>query len=161
MSANYGAIPGKNEMINFIQKSIDNGVTFFDTAEVYGHYTNEALLGEALTPYKNDVIIATKFGFDLDPNKKQQNQTVNSRSEHIRKQIEGSLKRLRTDCIDLYYQHHVDQNVPIEEVSGTIQDLIKEGKVKYWGLSEGGAETITNRLRSIQPARKRIFNRNH
>lgn len=121
--------------VTVIRKAFEKGITFFDTAEAYGPFTNEELVGEALKPFRKDVIIATKFGMISDTG-------VNSRPEHIRKVVEASLKRLQTDYIDLLYQHRVDPNVPIEDVAGTVQDLINEGKVKYFGLSEAGAETI-------------------
>jgi aryl-alcohol dehydrogenase-like predicted oxidoreductase len=133
-------------MISLIHEAIDRGVTFFDTAEVYGPYLNEELVGEALVPFKGKVVIATKFGIQMVNGK----QVLDSKPEHIRQSVEGSLKRLKVDTIDLYYQHRVDPNVPIEEVAGTIQDLIKEGKIKYWGLSEAGVETI-RRAHAVQP----------
>lgn len=129
MSYAHGPIPEKKDMIELIHNAVDLGVTFFDTAEAYGPYTNEELLGEALQPYRKDVVIGTKFG-------------GSSRPEHIRECVEGSLKRLRTDYIDLYYQHRVDPNVPIEEVAGTMQELIDEGKILHWGMSEAAAETV-------------------
>jgi len=124
-------------MIALIRKAVESGITFFDTAEVYGPYTNEELVGEALAPFRNKVAIATKFGFDVGGKAN----GLNSRPEHIRKVVEASLKRLRTDTIDLLYQHRVDPNVPIEDVAGTVKDLIQEGKVKYFGLSEAGVKT--------------------
>jgi aryl-alcohol dehydrogenase-like predicted oxidoreductase len=142
MSFSYGELPDRQEMISLLRQSVESGITFFDTAEVYGPYTNEALVGEALAPVREQVVIATKFGFELDPNGGPQWIGLNSRPEHIRKVVEGSLKRLRTEIIDLLYQHRVDPNVPIEDVAGTVKDLIKEGKVKYFGLSEAGAQTI-------------------
>ncbi|MFX1497884.1 MAG: aldo/keto reductase [Promethearchaeota archaeon] len=138
MSYAYGQAPDKNEMIKLIHKAIKLGVTFFDTAEIYGPFTNEELVGEALTPYQDEVVIATKFGIKLVDGK----QVQASHSEAIRSSIEGSLKRLKIDSIDLYYQHRVDPNVPIEEVAEIIKDLMKEGKVKHWGLSEAGVQTI-------------------
>lgn len=147
MSAGFGPASDTKEMIALIHAAIDRGVTFFDTAELYGPYINEKLVGEALHPYRDQVVIATKFGFDLqgeDPSE------LNSRPEHIKEAVEGSLKRLNVDYIDLYYQHRVDPNVPIEEVAGTIKDLIQEGKVKYWGLSEAGVKTI-RRAHAVQP----------
>lgn len=138
MSHGYGPASNKKEMIALIHQAIDRGVTLFDTAEVYGPYINEELVGEALAPYKGKVSIATKFGIQMENGK----QVLNSRPEQIRQSVEGSLKRLKIDTIDLYYQHRVDPQVPIEEVAGVIQDLIKEGKVKYWGLSEAGVQTI-------------------
>lgn len=141
MSFGFGPAADKNEMIKLIHAAIEQGVNFFDTAEVYGPFTNEELVGEALEPFRQKVIIATKFGFNIN----RENKTyagVNSRPENIRRVAEESLKRLRTDVIDLFYQHRVDPNVPIEEVAGTVKDLIKEGKVKYFGMSEAGAATI-------------------
>lgn len=144
ISANYGAPAGREQGIKVIRTAHEQGVTFFDTAEVYGPYTNEELVGEALSPFRNEVVIASKFGFDMDAGG-----ALNSRPEHIRKVLEGSLKRLRTDRIDLYYQHRVDPNVPIEDVAGTVQDLIKEGKVLHFGLSEASASTI-RRAHAVQ-----------
>ena len=138
MSHGYGEPSDKKEMINLIHKAIDLGVTFFDTAEVYGPFTNEELVGEALKPYRNNVVIATKFGIKLENFK----QVLDAKPETIKKSVEGSLKRLNIEAIDLYYLHRVDPNTPIEEVALTIKDLIKEGKVKNWGLSEAGANTI-------------------
>jgi aryl-alcohol dehydrogenase-like predicted oxidoreductase len=133
-------------MISLIQKAVEDGVTLFDTAEMYGPFTNEELVGEALTPYRNKVVIATKFGIKMQDGK----QVQDSRPEQIRKSIEGSLKRLNTDFIDLYYQHRVDTTVPIEDVAGAIKDLIKAGKIKHWGLSEAGVKTI-RRAHAVQP----------
>jgi aryl-alcohol dehydrogenase-like predicted oxidoreductase len=147
MSFSYYPFPEKKDAINLIHKAVEEGVTFFDTAEVYGPYTNEELVGEALAPYRNEVVIATKFGFNIQNGKMI---GVNSSPEQIRKAVEGSLKRLKTDVIDLLYQHRVDPNVPIEEVAGAVKDLIAEGKVKYFGLSEAGATTI-RRAYSAQP----------
>ena len=144
ISANYGAPADKEQGIKVIRTAHEQGVTFFDTAEVYGPYTNEELVGEALSPFRNEVVVASKFGFDMDAGG-----ALNSRPEHIRKVLEGSLKRLRTDRIDLYYQHRVDPNVPIEDVAGTVQDLIKEGKVLHFGLSEASASTI-RRAHAVQ-----------
>ena len=144
ISANYGPPADRNQGIKVIRKAHEKGVTFFDTAEVYGPYTNEELVGEALAPFRDKVAIATKFGFDLEAG------GLNSRPEHIRKVIEGSLKRLKTDRIDLYYQHRVDPKVPIEDVAGTIKDLITEGKVLHFGLSEASAKTI-RRAHAVQP----------
>jgi aryl-alcohol dehydrogenase-like predicted oxidoreductase len=138
MSYGYGPAADKKEMISLIHEAVDRGVTFFDTAEVYGPYINEELVGEALAPFKGKVAIATKFGIQLENGK----QLLDSKPVRIRESIEGSLKRLKVDTIDLYYQHRVDPGVPIEEVAGVIQDLIKEGKIKHWGLSEAGVETI-------------------
>src|SRR5262249_39713544 len=128
----------------------DRGVTLFDTAEVYGPFTNEELLGEALAPVRSRVVIATKFGFALDPNGGTQWTGLDSRPEHIRKVAEGSLKRLRTETIDLFYQHRVDPEVPIEDVAGAVKDLIREGKVRHFGLSEAGVATI-RRAHAVQP----------
>jgi aryl-alcohol dehydrogenase-like predicted oxidoreductase len=139
MSFGYGPAGEKSEMIKVIHAAFEQGITFFDTAEVYGPYTNEELVGEALAPFKNDVLIATKFGFNIVDGKML---GVNSRPENIRKVAEESLKRLKIEVIDLFYQHRVDPNIPIEEVAGTVKDLIKEGKVKHFGLSEAGASTI-------------------
>jgi aryl-alcohol dehydrogenase-like predicted oxidoreductase len=146
MSHGYGPASDKKEMISLIHAAIDRGVTFFDTAEVYGPYVNEELVGEALAPSKGKVVIATKFGIKMLNDK----QVLDSQPEHIRQSVEGSLKRLKVETIDLLYQHRVDPNVPIEEVSGVVQDLIKEGKVKYWGLSEAGVATI-RRAHIVQP----------
>ncbi|AGY81692.1 MULTISPECIES: aldo/keto reductase [Carnobacterium] len=146
MSHGYGPASDKKEMISLIHAAIDRGVTFFDTAEVYGPYVNEELLGEALAPFKGKVVIATKFGIQMAGNK----QVLDSSPEQIRKSVEGSLKRLKVDTIDLYYQHRVDPNVQIEEVARVLQELIKEGKVKHWGLSESGIETI-RRAHAVQP----------
>jgi len=140
-------LPDPAEMIKILHAAIDQGVTFFDTAEVYGPYTNEELLGEALKPFRQKVVIATKFGFNIENGKIA---GVNSRPENIRAAAEASLKRLKTDVIDLFYQHRVDPNVPIEEVAGTVKDLIKQGKVKHFGLSEAGANTI-RRAHAVQP----------
>jgi len=148
MSYGYGPPPEKREMIALLRAAVELGVTLFDTAEVYGPFTNEELLGEALAPVRDRVVIATKFGFRLGPNGEQQGQ--DSRPEHIRQVAEASLKRLRTDVIDLLYQHRVDTEVPIEEVAGAVRDLIREGKVKHFGLSEAGAGTI-RRAHAVQP----------
>lgn len=147
MSYGYGPAKDKNEMITLIRKAFDFGVTLFDTAEIYGPYVNEELVGEALEPIRDKVVIATKFGFNIENGKET---GTNSRSEHIKQVIEGSLKRLKTDVIDLYYQHRVDPNVPIEDVAGAVKDLIREGKVKHWGLSEAGVKTI-RRAHAVQP----------
>ena len=136
MSFGYGVIADKKQSINLIRKAVELGVTFFDTAEVYGPYINEELVGEALEPFKGKVVVATKFGFNIG------GEGLDSRPERIRKVAEASLKRLRINCIDLFYQHRVDPNVPIEDVAGTVKDLIKEGKVKHFGLSEAGVKTI-------------------
>jgi len=145
MSFGYGIIADKNEMITLIHKAVESGVTFFDTAEVYGPFINEELVGEALVPYRNKVVIATKFGFNTSDGT-----GLNSRPENIRQVAEASLKRLRTDVIDLFYQHRVDPNVPIEDVAGTVKDLIQEGKVKHFGLSEAGVKII-RRAHAVQP----------
>src|SRR5664279_4529614 len=151
MSFSYGPPKDTTEMISLIRAAVDRGITFFDTAEVYGPFTNEELVGEALAPYRDKVVIATKFGFDLSgPDHKPGAAGLNSRPEHIKLAVEGSLKRLRTDVIDLYYQHRVDPNVPIEEVADAVKDLIKEGKVKYFGMSEAGVATI-RRAHAVQP----------
>lgn len=145
MSFGYGPAHDKKEMINLLRSAYEKGITFFDTAECYGPFLNEELLGEALSPFRDKIVIATKFGFLEGDSKK----GLDSRPEWIRKSIEGSLKRLNTDVIDLYYQHRVDPNVPIEDVAGTIKDLIQEGKVKHFGLSEAGAESI-RRAHAVQ-----------
>jgi len=149
MSFGYGPPADKKDMIALIRTAVERGVTFFDTAEVYGPFTNEELVGEALAPVRSRVVIATKFGFRLDP---QTGKSVgtDSRPEHIREVAEASLKRLRTDVIDLLYQHRVDPNVPIEDVAGEVKDLIREGKVKHFGLSEAGAKTI-RRAHAVHP----------
>ena len=148
MSFSYPPFPDKREMISLIRAAVDRGVTFFDTAEVYGPFTNEELVGEALAPVREQVVIATKFGFRFGPDGKQLGQ--DSRPEHIKQVVEGSLKRLKTDVIDLFYQHRVDINVPIEDVAGAVRDLIQEGKVKHFGLSEAGVKTI-RRAHAVQP----------
>ena len=150
MSFSYGAPHDKQEMIALIRAAVDRGVTFFDTAEVYGPYTNEELVGEALEPVRDKVAIATKFGFKLNPDGSPGWQGLNSRPDQIRKVADGSLKRLRTDRIDLFYQHRVDPEVPIEEVAGAVKELIDAGKVKHFGLSEPGARTI-RRAHAVQP----------
>src|SRR5437867_2698683 len=149
MSFGYGPAKDKQEMIPVIRAAIERGVTFFDTAEVYGPFTNEELVGEALAPFRGKVAIATKFGFKLDPNTGKQ-AGLDSRPEHIKEVAEASLKRLKTDVIDLFYQHRVDPDVPIEDVAGAVKDLIHEGKVKHFGLSEAAAKTI-RRAHAIQP----------
>jgi aryl-alcohol dehydrogenase-like predicted oxidoreductase len=149
MSFGLGPAADKKEMISLIGKAVERGVTFFDTAEVYGPFTNEELVGEALAPFRERVKIATKFGFKLDPNTGKQ-AGLDSRPEHIKEVAEASLKRLRTDVIDLFYQHRVDPNVPIEDVAGAVKDLIHEGKVKHFGLSEAGVQTI-RRANAVQP----------
>jgi len=151
MSFSYGPPKDKKEMTDLLHAAVDRGITFFDTAEVYGPFTNEELVGEALAPYRDKVVIATKFGFDLGgPDNKPGAAGVTSRPEHIKRAIEGSLKRLKTDFIDLYYQHRVDPNTPIEDVAGAVKDLIQAGKVKHFGLSEAGAQTI-RRANAVQP----------
>ena len=150
MSFSYGAPKDRQEMIALIRAAVDRGITFFDTAEVYGPYTNEDLLGEALEPVREKVVIATKFGFNLNPDGSPGWQGLNSRPERIRQVADASLKRLRTDVIDLFYQHRVDLDVPIEDVAGTVKDLIQAGKVKHFGLSEAGAQTI-RRAHAVQP----------
>lgn len=144
MNWSYGVPKDKMEMIQLIHSAVERGVTFFDTAEVYGPLINEELVGEALAPFKNKVVIATKFGWTpANENEKSGRwSALNSRPEHIKKVVEGSLKRLSVDAIDLYYQHRVDPNVPIEDVAGAVKDLVQQGKVKYWGLSEAGVQTI-------------------
>src|SRR4051794_16994531 len=149
MSANYGPPEDREQMIGVIRAAFDRGVTFFDTAEVYGPFTNEDLVGEALAPLRDQVVFATKFGFDLDP-RTGERRGLNSRPEHIREVTEASLKRLRTDRIDLLYQHRVDPSVPIEDVAGAVKDLIAEGKVKHFGLSEASARTL-RRAHAVQP----------
>ena len=149
MSVNYGTSPDKQEMIALARSAVDHGITFFDTAEVYGPFTNEELVGEALAPVRGQVVIATKFGFDVDPETRQR-RGLDSRPEHIRQSVEASLKRLKVDTIDLLYQHRVDPNVPIEEVAGTVKSLIEEGKAKYFGLSEVSAQTI-RRAHAVYP----------
>jgi len=149
MSFGYGPAGDKQQMISVIRAAVDRGVTFFDTAEVYGPFTNEELVGEALAPYRAQVVIATKFGFKLDPSTGKQ-AGLDSRPAHIKEVAEASLKRLKTDVIDLFYQHRVDPNVPIEDVAGAIKDLIQQGKVKHFGLSEAGVKTI-RRAHAVQP----------
>jgi len=152
MTAGYGPAPDKQELIALIRAAVERGVTFFDTAEVYGPFANEELVGEALAPFRGQVIIGTKFGhkIDIDPSGKPKSSGQDSQPERIKHAVEGSLKRLRVDAIDLYYQHRVDPNVPIEEVAGTVHDLIQEGKVKHFGLSEAAAQTI-RRAHAVQP----------
>lgn len=149
MSFGYGPVADQQEMVHLIRAAVEQGVTFFDTAEVYGPWTNEELVGEALQPVRDQVVIATKFGFDIDQ-QTGQNRGLNSRPAHIRQVVENSLRRLRTDCIDLLYQHRVDPAVPMEEVAGAVKDLIAEGKVKHFGLSEAGVEAI-RRAHAVQP----------
>jgi aryl-alcohol dehydrogenase-like predicted oxidoreductase len=150
MSFSYGAPKDKSEMIALIRAAVDRGITFFDTAEVYGPYTNEELVGEALQPVRDKIVIATKFGFNIASDSRPGRQGVNSQPAHIKEVVEGSLKRLRTDVIDLYYQHRVDPDVPIEDVAGAVKDLIAAGKVKHFGMSEAGANTI-RRAHAVQP----------
>jgi len=147
MSFGYGPAADKNEMIALIRSAVEQGITFFDTAEVYGPYTNEVLVGEALAPFRKDVVIATKFGFKIQDGKQA---GLDSRPKHIREVAEASLKRLNIEVIDLFYQHRVDPSVPIEDVAGAVKDLIQEGKVKHFGLSEAGAQTI-RRAHAVQP----------
>jgi len=152
MRMTYGDNPvgDKQEMISFLHAAVDRGITFFDTAEVYGPFTNEDLLGEALATFHGHVVIATKFGFEPTPDGSHSWTSLNSRPEHIKQVAEASLKRLNIECIDLFYQHRVDPDVPIEEVAGAVKDLIQEGKVKHFGLSEAGAQTI-RRAHAVQP----------
>jgi aryl-alcohol dehydrogenase-like predicted oxidoreductase len=150
MSFGYGPPADKQEMISLIRTAVERGVTFFDTAEVYGPFTNEELVGAALAPFSGQVVIATKFGFKPDPNGGPRWTGLDSRPEHIKEVAEDSLKRLKIDAIDLFYQHRVDPNVPIEDVAGAVKDLIQAGKVKYFGLSEAGAQTI-RRAHAVQP----------
>jgi aryl-alcohol dehydrogenase-like predicted oxidoreductase len=147
MSVNYGPPRERQEMIALIRAAVDRGVTFFDTAETYGPYVNEELVGEALAPYRGQVVIATKFGFHFGP--KAERLGLSSKPEHIKRVVEGSLKRLRVETIDLYYQHRVDPEVPIEDVAGTVKELIEAGKVKHFGLSEAGAQAI-RRAHAVQ-----------
>jgi len=148
MSYGYGPAGEKREMISVIRAAVERGVTFFDTAEIYGPFTNEELVGEALAPFREQVVIATKFGFKIEPNS--QRSDLDSRPEHIKQVAEASLKRLRIDTIDLFYQHRVDADVPIEDVAGAVKELIQEGKVKHFGLSEAGVQTI-RRAHAVQP----------
>ncbi|SIO65139.1 Predicted oxidoreductase [Singulisphaera sp. GP187] len=154
MSFGYGPAMDKQEAIALLRTAVERGVTFFDTAEVYGPYTNEELVGEGLAPFRGQVVIATKFGFDLDPKLDPRGMKgspgLNSRPEHIKQVAEGSLKRLRIEVIDLFYQHRVDPDVPIEDVAGAVKELIQEGKVKHFGLSEAGVQTI-RRAHAVQP----------
>ncbi len=154
MSFSYGPPKETREMISLIEAAVERGVTFFDTAEVYGPFTNEELVGEALAPFRDQVVIATKFGFEINPKNDPRGMkgapVLNSRPDHIRQAVEGSLKRLKTGVIDLLYQHRVDPNVPIEEVAGAVSELIQEGKVRHFGLSEAGVETI-RRAHAVQP----------
>ncbi len=150
MSFSYGEPKDKQEMISLLRTAVDRGITLFDTAEVYGPFTNEELVGEALSPVRDRVVIATKFGFKLDPNGGTRWSGVDSRPEHIKQVAEQSLKRLKIDALDLFYQHRVDSNVPIEDVAGAVKDLIQQGKVKHFGLSEAGVSTI-RRAHAVQP----------
>ena len=150
MSLGYGPPKDKQEMISLIRSAVERGVTFFDTAEVYGPFTNEELVGEALAPMRKQVVIATKFGFKPASTGESRWSELDSRPEHIKQVADASLKRLRTDVIDLFYQHSVDPNVPIEDVAGAVKDLVREGKVKHFGLSEAGAQTI-RRAHAVQP----------
>ncbi len=150
MSFGDSPVGDKQEMISFLHAAVDRGITFFDTAEVYGPFTNEELLGEALSPFRGQVVIATKFGHQLHPDGSPGFTGLNSRPEHIKQVAEESLKRLKVDAIDLFYQHRVDPDVPIEDVAGAVKDLIQEGKVKHFGLSEAGAATI-RRAHAVQP----------
>jgi len=154
MSFSYGPPKDKQEMISLLRAAVERGITFFDTAEVYGPFLNEELVGEALAPFRDRVVIATKFGFDLSPDFDPRGMKglpgLNSRPEHIKQAAEGSLKRLKVDVIDLLYQHRVDPSVPIEDVAGAVKDLIQEGKVKHFGLSEAGVQTI-RRAHAVQP----------
>jgi aryl-alcohol dehydrogenase-like predicted oxidoreductase len=148
LSFGLGPAVDKQDAISLIRAAVERGVTFFDTAQVYGPFTNEEVVGEALESFREQVVIATKFGFDIDADGKTRG--LNSRPESIRQMTEGSLERLRVEAIDLYYQHRVDPNVPIEDVAGTIKELIREGKVKHFGLSEAGVRTI-RRAHAVQP----------
>ena len=151
MSFSYGPPKDKKEMTALLRAAVDRGITFFDTAEVYGPFTNEELVGEALAPFRKQVVIATKFGFDLSGSDRRPGAAgLNSRPEHIKQAVEGSLKRLKVETIDLLYQHRVDPNVPIEDVAGAVKELIRAGKVKHFGLSEAGVQTI-RRAHAVQP----------
>jgi aryl-alcohol dehydrogenase-like predicted oxidoreductase len=154
LSYGYGPAADKQEAIALLHAAVDRGVTFFDTAEVYGPFVNESLVGEALAPFRGEVVIATKFGFDLhpqfDPRGIKGTPSLNSQPEHIKRAVEGSLRRLRVETIDLIYQHRVDPNVPIEEVAGAVKELIQQGKVQHFGLSEAGVQTI-RRAHAVQP----------
>src|SRR5207245_5658396 len=149
MSFSYGPPKDKKEMISLIRAAVERGVTFFDTAEVYGPYTNAELGGEALAPFRGQVVIATKFGWKIDPKAERGLAGLDSRPEHIKQVAEASLKRLKVEAIDLFYQHRVDTDVPIEDVAGAVKDLIREGKVKHFGLSEAGVQTI-RRTHAVQ-----------
>jgi aryl-alcohol dehydrogenase-like predicted oxidoreductase len=150
MSYSYGPAGDKQEMISLIRSAVERGVTFFDTAEAYGPFKNEELVGEALGPFRDQVVIATKFGFKIDPTAERGLNGLDSRPEHIKQVADASLKRLKIDVIDLFYQHRVDPNVPIEDVAGAVKELIREGKVKHFGLSEAGVRTI-RRAHAVQP----------
>lgn len=150
MSSAYGPAADKQEMVTLIRAAVERGVTLFDTAEAYGPFVNEELVGEALAPLRDQVVIATKFGFDIDPNTGARSGGVNSRPEHIKMVAEASLKRLKVETIDLFYQHRVDSDVPIEDVAGTVKELIQAGKVKHFGMSEAAAQTI-RRAHAVQP----------
>src|SRR5208282_199073 len=150
MSFGYGKAGDKTEMIAVLRAAVEKGITFFDTAEAYGPYANEELLGEALAPFKGKVFIATKFGFRFTPKGERAENPLDSRPEHIKEVAEASLKRLKVDALDLFYQHRVDAEVPIEDVAGAVKELIKAGKVKYFGMSEAGAKTI-RRAHAVQP----------
>src|ERR1700754_3059814 len=150
MTSAYGPAADKSEMIQLIRSAHDDGVTFFDTAEAYGPFANEELVGEALEPIREQVVLATKFGFDIDPETGRRGPGTNSRPDHIKAAAEACLKRLRTDRIDLFYQHRVDPNVPIEEVAGAVKELIAEGKVKHFGMSEAAVNTI-RKAHTVQP----------
>ena len=150
MNFSYGLVQDENEMISLMHQAVEMGITFFDTAEVYGPYTNEVLVGKALSPIRDKVVIATKFGFKVNPDGSRAWQALNSRPEHIKQVAEDSLRRLNIETIDLFYQHRVDPEVPIEDVAGAVKELIEEGKVKHFGLSEAGVQTI-RRAHAIQP----------
>src|SRR5215207_6516417 len=150
MTGGYSEKPDRQEMISLIHAAVERGVTFFDTAEIYGPYANEELVGEALAPYQGQVVIATKVGWDIDPAERKPSGRVTSRPDVIEHVVDGSLHRLGVDAIDLYYQHRVDPEVPIEDVAGTVKELIEAGKVKHFGLSEAAAETI-RRAHAVQP----------
>jgi aryl-alcohol dehydrogenase-like predicted oxidoreductase len=150
MSFGFGPAADKQEMISLLRSAVERGITFFDTAEVYGPFTNEELVGEALSPFRGQVVIATKFGFKPDPNGGGRWSVLDSRPDHIKQVVEASLKRLRVEAIDLFYQHRVDPDVPIEDVAGAVKGLIREGKVKHFGLSEAGAQTIRH-AHAVQP----------
>lgn len=150
MTGGFSATPDRQEMISLIRTAVERGVTLFDTAEIYGPYVNEELVGEALAPFKDQVVIATNFGFDIDPVERKPRGGVNSRPDHIKQAVEGSLQRLGVDALDLYYQHRVDPDVPIEDVAGAFKELIDAGKVKHFGMSEASAATI-RRAHAVQP----------